>query len=300
MSKEQKLTKFAEEQLGHYVYALRNPIDNKIFYVGKGQGDRVLAHANDVLKNPDSEDSLKRQTIKAIHDSGREVESFIVQHGLLSEDHALMTESAIYGTLKLLQDKLDHPLFALTNKVAPPSFNKRGLRSLAEVLDEFGQPADSSLIPHNSLLVKVTKTGTWTRGMTRDQVWDSIRGWWPLDRERLKNIRYLIAIPDFVIRGVWEVKPSDWRIQTNGDRGWDDILKKRSLGKERKPRWGLDFGTDVSMTRFSSLLSTSIERHFIGQERRANFQYLDDQKVKHLKTKEEETKRTPFWNVNLT
>ena len=299
MTKKQQLTNFAQEQLGFYVYALRNPIDNKIFYIGKGQGSRVLAHVNDVLENPDGEDSFKRQTIKAIHDAGREVESFIVQHGLESEDHAFATESAIYGTLKLLQDGLDHSQFTLTNKVAPPSFNEKGLRSLEEVLDDYGQPADSSLIPHNSLLIKSTEAGTWKRGMTRDQVWESIRGWWHLDRKRLENIKYVIAIPDFVIRGVWEVKPSDWRLQMEGDRGWDNVREKQLVGKERIPRWGLDFGADVSTTRFSSLLSTSVERHFVGQERRANCQYLDDRKVKHLETKKDESKQTPFCNLNL-
>jgi hypothetical protein len=46
MAEKKQLTKFAREQLGHYVYALRNPIDKTIFYVGKGKGDRVLAHAS--------------------------------------------------------------------------------------------------------------------------------------------------------------------------------------------------------------------------------------------------------------
>ncbi|GAA1482383.1 hypothetical protein GCM10009624_28230 [Gordonia sinesedis] len=36
------------EQLGWYVYALRDPRDNRVFYIGKGKGNRVFAHANAV------------------------------------------------------------------------------------------------------------------------------------------------------------------------------------------------------------------------------------------------------------
>lgn len=299
MISKQQLTPFAEEQLGHYVYALRNPIDGKIFYVGKGKGSRVLAHANDVIDDPDGEDSLKRQTIKAIHAAGRDVESFIVQHGLENDDHAFAVESAVFGTLKLLEQELDHPQFNLTNRVAPPSFNLRGLRSLAEVLDDYGQPVDGSLIPHNSLLIKITENGTWKRGMTRDAVWEMTRGWWLLDRKRLEHVRYVIAAPDLVIRGVWEVRPSDWRVQRPGDHGWDDILQKRAQGLKSPPRWGLDVAKDVSETRFSSLISKSLAEYFEGQESRANCHYLDDRRVKALKLKKDIKKQVPFWNVNL-
>jgi hypothetical protein len=35
------------EKLGYYVYALRDPTrSGAIFYVGKGQGDRVYQHAS--------------------------------------------------------------------------------------------------------------------------------------------------------------------------------------------------------------------------------------------------------------
>lgn len=102
--KKRVLTPFAEEQLGYYVYALRNPIDKKVFYVGKGVGSRVLAHANGVIGNTDAPETMKVQTIQAIHDAGLEVESFIIQHGLADDDHAFQTESAVYGVLKLLDE----------------------------------------------------------------------------------------------------------------------------------------------------------------------------------------------------
>lgn len=300
MPEKQRLTNHAREQLGHYVYALRNPLDGSIFYIGKGKGDRVLAHANGVIQQVTRErgetvESLKNDTIKLIHAAGREVESFIVQHGLETDDHAFATESAVYGTLKLLSDSLDHAQFKLTNKVAPPLYNSFGLRTVRQVLADYGKPADISLIPHNSLLIKPTLSGTWNPSMGRDEVWEASRGWWPMDRARLQHIRYVIAIPHFVIRGLWEVQFSDWRKQGPGDRGWSDIMRKRRQGLEKHPRFGFDANNDVTESRFPDLLNASIEEHFIGQAKRANVQFLDDRRLKALKAKG----KKPFWNVDL-
>lgn len=301
MVEKQTLTKFAHEQLGHYVYALRNPLDGTIFYVGKGAGDRVLAHANGVVNQVKREkdetvESLKNDVIKQIHVAGKEVESFIVQHGLASDNHAFATESAVYGTLKLLADNLDHTQFKLTNKVAPPQFNSKGLRTVRQVLADYGKPSDTSLIPHNSLMIKPTLSGTWNPSMGRDEVWEAARGWWKLNATRLQNVRYVIAIPNFVIRGIWQVQPSDWRSQGPRDRGWDDIVKKRRQGREKTPRLGFDSQIDLTEIRFSDLLNTSIEEHFMVRGAKTpNFYYCDDIRAAQLR----KNRKKPFWNADL-
>ena len=39
-----RITPAVARKLGHYVYLYVNPIDESIFYVGKGKGGRALAH----------------------------------------------------------------------------------------------------------------------------------------------------------------------------------------------------------------------------------------------------------------
>ena len=45
------------ESLAYYVYALIDPRDNRIFYIGKGKGNRIFQHAKDALYDEDK--SLK-------------------------------------------------------------------------------------------------------------------------------------------------------------------------------------------------------------------------------------------------
>jgi hypothetical protein len=288
------LTPYAIEQLGFYVYALRNPIDKTIFYVGKGKGSRVFDHANGVIDGNNATESEKIQTIRLIHEAGLQVESFIVQHGLANDEHAFQTESALYGILKLLDENPNQGLFTLTNLKGPPKYADFGLMSVEDVLALYGEPADTSLIPHNSMFIKPTEL--WKRGMSREALWEVTHGWWKMSEDRIKEIRYVFAVPNLVIRAVWEVKPEDWRVQGPGDRGWDNVHNKRIRGTS--PRRGFESCLDVSESKFPSLINKSVEHTYQeGQGKRANVVYLDDQKLKELAR--QSNPREPFWNISL-
>ena len=289
-------TSYAREQLGHYVYALRNPLDGRVFYVGKGVDDRVFDHANDDIDIADdqTETSMKVEVIRQIYSAGKQVEAWIIQHGLSDDAHAFHTESAVYGTLKLLDPTLDNDTFVLTNIVAPPTHNEFGLMSVDEVLALYGEEADTSLIPHNSMFIKPTTT--WYKGMSPEDLKEYTRGWWPLMGSRARSIRYVFSAPNLVIRAVWEVSPDCWREQGPGDHGWEDILDKRAIGKEQKDRWGFDGGKDVTFERFEKLLNKSVRHTYTkGQGTRASCVYLDDKKCEDLR----ENGKSPFWNVDL-
>lgn len=95
----------------YYVYALLNPINNQIFYIGKGVSDRGLSH----LKNPN--DSEKGNVIKLINKEGKTPKVLILAKGFKTESEALALES-----LLILQANYYNDVFGikahLTNIVA--------------------------------------------------------------------------------------------------------------------------------------------------------------------------------------
>jgi len=47
------------EKIGYYVYLLLDPRNNKIFYVGKGKGNRLFDHISGALENPTETEKIK-------------------------------------------------------------------------------------------------------------------------------------------------------------------------------------------------------------------------------------------------
>ena len=111
------------EQLKYYVYLLKDPINDEIFYVGKGTGNRIFSHLNFALANPDRSDKLNK--IRAIRRRGEEVEHIILRHGL-SENEALEVEAAILDFVDFLE------IEGLTNLVKGRESEERGYISVAQ------------------------------------------------------------------------------------------------------------------------------------------------------------------------
>ena len=55
-----QFSQVAIDKIGYYVYLLKNPRNGQIFYIGKGNGNRVFAYANAVINNPKETDKLER------------------------------------------------------------------------------------------------------------------------------------------------------------------------------------------------------------------------------------------------
>jgi len=66
------------EALQYYVYCLVDPRNKKIFYIGKGVGNRMFNHVAYALD--ENNESLKIDTIRDIHKTGMEVSYYIVRH----------------------------------------------------------------------------------------------------------------------------------------------------------------------------------------------------------------------------
>ena len=81
-----------KEALAYYVYALIDPRDNRIFYIGKGKENRVFQHAEAAIV--DKTCDLKLDTIRSIKSEGKEVIHYIIRHNL-EEREALLVESTL-------------------------------------------------------------------------------------------------------------------------------------------------------------------------------------------------------------
>ena len=92
-----KFSKKLLEHLGYYVYALIDPFDKKIFYVGKASGNnRAFNH----LKKSKQE-SKKSKRIEDIRARKLEPIIEILRYGLASEQQAFDVEAAVIDTIGL-------------------------------------------------------------------------------------------------------------------------------------------------------------------------------------------------------
>lgn len=133
------------QRLGTYVYALRDPQDGRVFYVGKGTGNRVFDHFNETdgcrLRNNGWSDKTHR--IAAIWDRDQEVEWFILNHRICA--NALPTPDDIANSIEatvicaLHDSHIEEPL---TNVVDAPNPLGAGHLTEAEVWDLGAAPVD--------------------------------------------------------------------------------------------------------------------------------------------------------------
>lgn len=207
-----QFTAHVAEQIGWYVYALRDPRDLRIFYIGKGRGNRVFDHAQaaDFIADDDlTALGPKLALIREIHDTGRDVECFIIRHGLASEEVAYAVEASVLDTLALLdpiEEDSQNPYFSLKNLVNGHHSATRGLASIATVAAIYeAPPAPPITMP--SLLIKIP--GLWTPSMSDDDLYNATRQWWKLGSRR-KNAKYAFAVSHGVIRAVYAIDQAAW------------------------------------------------------------------------------------------
>ena len=125
------------ERIGpYYVYVLVDPRDDSIFYVGKGTGQRLLAHGYEALLQADpGPRSGKVARIRELRSAGYEPRIDVVRHGL-TEQEAFLIEAALVDCVG-----------KLTNKVAGHGAAE-GRSSLKELVSRYGAtPVDPEASP---------------------------------------------------------------------------------------------------------------------------------------------------------
>jgi uncharacterized protein len=172
-------------RLGYYVYLYVDPRTERVFYVGKGQGERVLAHLSAEVE------TRKGRILDELRQAGLRPRLDILAHQLPDHETALRIEAAVIDLVGLAD---------LTNLV-------RGWRSL-----EMGRiPLEDLITYYAAKPVEVTDPAILIRinrldrhGMSELELYEATRGVWKLG-ERRKMAQFAMAVFEGVVREVYSI-----------------------------------------------------------------------------------------------
>ena len=184
---------------GFYVYALLDPETDKVFYIGKGMGNRVFSHEIESGKSKESE-KKKLKKIREIEEKGLSVKRLIVNWGL-TENEAFVAEATLINLLNRMPD------IKLTNEVSGHHVHESLTTEEFELL--YGAvPLKKEDVKHSILVIKINKL--YRRGMSEEEIYDSVRGFWNASLKTIneKQIKYVFGVYNGLIVGVY--KPDAW------------------------------------------------------------------------------------------
>jgi len=248
-AKAKEFSPYVAEHLRWYVYALRDPRDQRVFYVGKGCGNRVFQHARAALAVADGSEpvSTKIAQILDIIAAGLSVDAVILRHGIPSEKAAYDVEAAIIDTLRLLDPALANDRFELTNLVLGHQHATKGLVNADVVATLYDAPTAPPILAP-SILFRIP--ALWTPQMSSEELYEATRGWWVVGPNPRVNAKYAFAVSKGVVRGIYRI--TSWRERREGDRD-----SEQDLGKN--PRWGF---AGEPATEMGAWLNTSVAHLF--------------------------------------
>ena len=181
----------AKHKLQYYVYALIDPRNNEVFYIGKGNNDRVFQHEWEKDTNTES---AKHHRINAIKKSGKSVKKVILLYGL-TEESAFSAESALINLVN----------FTSTHKLTNVMSGHHAKRVLTVEEFELFHGAEiltEKDIHHNLLVIKIN--ALYEYGMSDDEIKDCARGHWVINTKNASKMDYLVAVYHGIVVGVYE------------------------------------------------------------------------------------------------
>jgi len=193
------------EKIQSYVYFLQDPSDNNVFYVGKGEGNRVFNHIDCAIDTDGETEKLTK--IRDIVNSGKKVRHFILRHGL-TESSAFEIEAALIDFIGMNN---------LTNLQGGHYSSDFGLQTTDEISGMY--EAEELSTKEDVLLININKL--YRRDMTEKELYDATRASWVLG-ERKKKAKYAIPTYRGLTREVYKIE--DWY----------------SVEVEKKTRWAFN------------------------------------------------------------
>lgn len=196
--------------LGEYIYALRDPRDNKVFYIGKGTENRLFDHFKEAdqagLNNRPWSSKLRR--IVEIWEADEDVDWFIVRRDLKQSVTSYDVEAAIIDALEISQNG------PALNDIAGHSTNTRGILS-AEEIAALAAPHVNPAASHEIVFIfPIQRALAVGRG-----VYDATRSYWAVSPElRPSKNALAVGIANGLSKGVFSI--ANW-VQAEAVGKWE-------------------------------------------------------------------------------
>ena len=198
-----------QRELRYYVYAYVDPRDEKVFYVGKGTGNRAFEHLGD------GKETAKKQRITEIQEAGKEVRIDILVYGL-TEAEALQVEAVCIDLIGLDQ---------LTNLVTGHQSDWGGRRPAGALVQEL--EAEPVTVEEPALAINIAQTFHY--GISSRDLYDMTRGVWRLNRNRASRLDLVLAVHDRIIRAAY--RPETWHPAGTTDYARREIDPEKAEGR---------------------------------------------------------------------
>ncbi len=211
------------EKLGYYVYLLSDPRIDKVFYIGKGCGNRINHHLLGALE-ASTKETNKIRTIREIQSAGLKVGLTILRHGL-TEKEAFEIESSMIDFIGIEN---------LTNLVLGHDSFSRGKMTLKNIKIEYEAP--DAVFDEPIILIRINKL--YRYDMSANELYEATRKDWKVG-QRAKTIKIACTVYAGIIREVYII--SEWipstetsgRLMFNGEIA-PNLLRKKYIDKSVK------------------------------------------------------------------
>ena len=227
-----------QEELGDYVYRLIDPRNGETFYVGKGQGNRVFDHVEDVrekLKNSQNNESestetnqtnSKEERIKSILVEKLEVCHIIHRHKI-PKDAVSHVEAAVMDSFP-----------GLTNFQSGHKSNKTGPMSIEQIKRKYDLP-EIDIGKDKILLINVKSL---KENNDEEKIKEQVECAWRVDTKRAERADFVLAVQEGICIGAFK------------NNAWIDATESEfpRLGKDVPGRYGFkaEWLSGEELTRF--------------------------------------------------
>lgn len=188
-----KISENIKDILGYYVYQLKDPTTQEIFYIGKGKGDRILSHIRSAQIESLNSNNKKSGIIRRISEEGKIPIHEIIRHGL-TEEEALLVESVLINYLGL---------DSLSNRVLGHDTGTFGITTLQDIINR--HEARAAEFSHPCILIKINKR--YYPNISQDELYKATKESWIIGNKSLEA-RYALPIYKGIVKEVYQI--NDW------------------------------------------------------------------------------------------